>query len=183
MELDSRLQRGDTVLVVRLDRAWRSVLDCLQCVGRWETRGVNLTVLDLGGNAVDLSTPLGRFMLHVLAAAAEFERNMIRARVGEGVRACRARGGIFKAPFGWRIAAGTQPPVLEPHPVEYPILQEIREGRDRGLTWAALARALNARGARNRRGSVFDADGVRRIAAFAEVNPYPRRVSIPENAP
>src|SRR5262249_14543931 len=55
----------------------------------FEALGVELVVLD---QAIDTTTPAGRLLFHVLAAIAEFERQLIRERVVAGIRRAKARG-------------------------------------------------------------------------------------------
>ena len=66
--------------MLKLDRMFRNAGDCLATVEAWDRAGVALHVVDLGGNAIDTTSAAGRFMLVVLAGAAEMERNLIRER-------------------------------------------------------------------------------------------------------
>ncbi len=61
------------VIIVKLDRAFRNTVDCLQTVESWEKTGVALHIIDLGGNSVDTTTPAGRSAYHVprVSAAAQ----------------------------------------------------------------------------------------------------------------
>src|SRR4051812_42908942 len=89
-----RLRRGDTLVVVKLDRLPRSLEHLLEVVRGLEARGAYLRVL---GDPIDTATPQGHFMLQLLGAVAEFERALIRERVASGWRAAwrgpRARAG------------------------------------------------------------------------------------------
>jgi DNA invertase Pin-like site-specific DNA recombinase len=83
------LRLGDVLVIVRLDRIGRSVKNLIEVVGSLGERGVDLLVLD---QAIDTTTPSGKFMFHVLASLAEFERDLIRERTMDGLQAARARG-------------------------------------------------------------------------------------------
>ena len=83
------LREGDVLVIVRLDRIGRSVKNLIEVVSSLGARGVDLLVLD---QAIDTTTPVGKFMFHVLAAIAEFERDLIRERTMDGLAAARARG-------------------------------------------------------------------------------------------
>jgi DNA invertase Pin-like site-specific DNA recombinase len=88
-----RIRRGETLVVVKLDRLARSLEHLLEVVRTLEARGAWLRVL---GDPIDTATPQGRFMLQMLGAVAEFERALIRERVASGLaRAAREgrRGG------------------------------------------------------------------------------------------
>src|SRR3954451_6186823 len=88
-----RIRRGETLVVVKLDRLARSLEHLLEVVRTLEAGGAFLRVL---GDPIDTATPQGRFMLQMLGAVAEFERALIRERVTSGLaRAAREgrRGG------------------------------------------------------------------------------------------
>ena len=70
--------KADAVVMLKLDRGFRNAADCLNTIGDWEKTGIALHVIDLGGNLIDTTSVAGRFMLVVLAGAAEIERNLTR---------------------------------------------------------------------------------------------------------
>jgi DNA invertase Pin-like site-specific DNA recombinase len=79
------LDVGDVLLVTRLDRLARSTRDLLNTLAEAGFRS-------LGDSWADTTTPHGRLMLTVLGGLAEFERDLIRARTGEGRERAKARG-------------------------------------------------------------------------------------------
>jgi DNA invertase Pin-like site-specific DNA recombinase len=83
---------GDTIVVTRLDRLARSVIDLWQLVERIEAKGSGLVILDFGGNTVDTRTPAGRAMLSMFAAMAQFEREIMLERQRAGIAAAKAAG-------------------------------------------------------------------------------------------
>ena len=84
-----RARHVDRVVCVRLDRLARSTRHLVTLAGDFEALGVDLVVLD---QAIDTTTPSGRLLFHVLAAIAEFERDLIRDRVVAGLRRAKAQG-------------------------------------------------------------------------------------------
>ena len=84
-----RLELGDTLVCVKLDRIGRSVRNLVDVVADLGKRGVDLVVLD---QAIDTTTPGGRLVFHVLAGIAEFEREPIIERTKDGLAATTARG-------------------------------------------------------------------------------------------
>jgi DNA invertase Pin-like site-specific DNA recombinase len=84
-----RGRRVDLVVCVRLDRLARSTRQLVTLAADFEALGVDLVVLD---QAIDTTTPSGRLLFHVLAAIAEFERDLIRDRVVAGLRRAKAQG-------------------------------------------------------------------------------------------
>lgn len=89
------VRAGDTLVVWKLDRLGRSMLDLLNRINDLEARGVGLRSLTDG---IDTTTPAGRLMLHMLGALAQFERDLIRERTRAGMAAHIARGGRVGAP-------------------------------------------------------------------------------------
>ena len=84
------LAPGDVVLVTRLDRLARSTRDLLNTLASVTEKGAGFR--SLHDAWADTTTPHGRLMLTVLAGLAEFERELIRARTGEGRERAKARG-------------------------------------------------------------------------------------------
>src|SRR5208337_1279387 len=98
----SALRDGDTLLVTRLDRLARSTRDLLNTLDTIAKAGAGFR--SLGDAWADTTTPHGCLMLTVLGGLAEFERELIRARTGEGRERAKARG----------VHMG-RPPNLTPH--------------------------------------------------------------------
>ncbi len=90
-----RARKADVVLCTKLDRLARSTRQLVTLAAELEALGVDLVVLD---QAIDTTTPSGRLLFHVLAAIAEFERDLIRDRVIAGIRHARAQGRRFGRP-------------------------------------------------------------------------------------
>ncbi|CAK07659.1 MULTISPECIES: recombinase family protein [Rhizobium] len=83
------VRRGDTLVVWRLDRLGRSIHDLLRIIERLRKRGVEFQSLT---EHIDTGSAGGRLVFHLLAAMAEFERQLIRERTLAGIEAARARG-------------------------------------------------------------------------------------------
>ena len=84
------LSPGDVVLVTRLDRLARSTRDLLNTLAAIADKQAGFR--SLNDTWADTTTPHGRLMLTVLGGLAEFEREMIRARTGEGRQRAKDRG-------------------------------------------------------------------------------------------
>ena len=94
-QLDAALgfvREGDTLVVARLDRLARSTADLLGIVEMSEGNKVAFRILDFGGSKVDTRSPLGRMLLTMFAAVAEFERAIMLERQRAGVARARAQG-------------------------------------------------------------------------------------------
>jgi len=86
-----RIERGDTLIVVRIDRLARSLAHLLQIIETLEARGAFFRSLS---DPIDTASPQGKFTLQVLGAAAEFERALIRERTRAGLKSARAKGRV-----------------------------------------------------------------------------------------
>ena len=91
-----RLEPGDVLVVTRLDRLARSTRDLLNVLATISERGAGFR--SLKDSWADTTTPHGRLMLTVLGGLAEFERELIRARTGDGRARAKARGVRFGRP-------------------------------------------------------------------------------------
>ena len=89
------LAQGDSVVVTKLDRFARSTRDALATIEALNQKGVSLVVLNMGGDVVNTSTPIGKLMITVLSGIAEFEADMIHERQLEGIAIAKERG-IYK---------------------------------------------------------------------------------------
>lgn len=85
-----RLVAGDVLVVTRLDRLARSTRDLLNVLQKIAEHGAGFR--SLADAWADTSTAHGRLMVTILGGLAEFERELIRARTGEGLRRARERG-------------------------------------------------------------------------------------------
>ncbi len=86
---DAGRRKIDAVLVWKLDRFGRSLKHLVNSIAELESLGVAFVSLR---DNLDLSTPSGRLMFHVISAMAEFERTLIQERVKAGLRNARAKG-------------------------------------------------------------------------------------------
>lgn len=121
-----QLDKGDVLLVTRLDRLARSTRDLLNTLAAIADKGAGFR--SLGDAWADTTTPHGRLMLTVLGGLAEFERELIRARTGEGRERAKARG----------VKLGRKPKLTEHQK------KEAIHRRDRGdETLADIARSYN----------------------------------------
>ena len=87
---------GDTVVVWRVDRLGRSLIDVLNTVNLLRDRDVAVRSVSDG---IDPATSTGRLMLNMLATLAEYERELIVERVNAGIAAARQNGTRFGRPL------------------------------------------------------------------------------------
>lgn len=87
--------KGDTLVVWRVDRLGRSLIDVLNTVNMLRNRGILIRSLSDG---IDPTTSTGRLMLNMLATLAEYERELIVERITAGIAASRQCGTKFGRP-------------------------------------------------------------------------------------
>jgi putative DNA-invertase from lambdoid prophage Rac len=88
--LKGKLEAGDTLVVTKLDRIGRDSIDVQQTVQWFLAEGIRLVVLQLGN--LDLTSSAGALMVKMLAAVADFERDLIIERTQAGQARARAEG-------------------------------------------------------------------------------------------
>ena len=93
----AQVERGDILVVARIDRLARSLSHLLDVIEGLEAVGAHFKSLR---DPIDTSTPQGKFALQVLGAAAELERALIRERTKAGLCAAKTRGRVGGNPAG-----------------------------------------------------------------------------------
>ncbi|MFL5281582.1 MAG: recombinase family protein [Rhodopila sp.] len=122
MKLLDRLESGDVLVVTKLDRLGRDAMDIRATVDKLAAMGVRVHCLALGG--ADLTSAAGKMMMHVIAAMAEFERDLLIERTHAGLERAKAAGKTL----------GRQPTLSECERLA------VRRKLDEGASVSALAR-------------------------------------------
>ena len=148
-ELLGRLKAGDVVYVAKIDRAFRSLTDCAQCLDRWERTGIGIFICDMAGQ-LDIMTPFGKAMVQILAVFAELERKMISQRTREAL-ALRKRQGTANSRYpgyGFRWERRWDREMLKyvkhkvADPDERRVMREIVRWRLDGRSWDEIHQHL-----------------------------------------
>ena len=134
-----RLDGGDAaaLFVTRVDRLARSTQDFLLIIDRANKNNWRLVLLDL---SLDTSSYQGRFVITVMSALAEMERNIIAERQKDVHKHRRSQG------KRWGIDLGPRPEVSDK------LRGRILAERAAGLSYAEIARRLNSEGVKSSRG-------------------------------
>ena len=144
---------GDTLVIVRLDRLARSLMHLMELIELLTRRGAGLRSLR---DPIDTGSPTGRFSMHILGAAAEFERALLIERTKAGIAAA-ARAGRLPGNPGLRARdpATTQQLAAHRHTRH---LERVRELLDpwlcrieaqRPTAWKTIAKKIAAAGGPN----------------------------------
>jgi DNA invertase Pin-like site-specific DNA recombinase len=145
------------VFIVKLDRLTRSLRDMLELVALCDRTE---TALVSASETLDTSTAVGRMLLQVVAAFAEFERGVAGERTTEALDHKRRQRRVYGAvPFGWRRDGEALVEVT----AEQQALCEMRRMAAEGATLSAIGEMLNIRGLQPRRGQRWYPSTVRAI--------------------
>lgn len=143
--------KADTLVVAKLDRLSRSVLDFASIMELAAKEHWSLAVLDLG---VDTTTANGELVANIMISMAQWERRIIGDRTKAALKAVRARGTHVGRKAN--VSADT--------------LSTIRTMRAAGLSWQRIANALTAAGIPTSQGGQWHGATVRRL-----LDPVPPR--------
>lgn len=122
-EAQAAVREGDVLVVTKLDRLARNARDAQEIADDLADRGVKL---QLGATVHDPADPFGKLFFSMLAIFAEFEADLIKGRVNEGVAAAKAKG-LYK---------GRAPSISGKQD------RHIRDLRDRGQAVSEIAASL-----------------------------------------
>lgn len=160
------------VVAYKLDRLFRDCADCLTVTSGWDRLGVALHLVDLGGQAIDTSTAMGRFFLTVMAGAAEMERNLVSERTASALQHLKSKGvQLGGEALGWTRGDETDEDgrrIVREVDAEIETVERITDLRAAGYTLRAIADTLTAEGRPTKRGGKWYPATVRNIIRRAE---------------
>jgi DNA invertase Pin-like site-specific DNA recombinase len=165
--VDSR--KVQAVIVAKLDRLTRSVKDLCELLELFERRGVALISV---AESLDTSSAAGRLVLNIMTAVSQWEREAIGERTRDALRHKLTKGErVGNIAYGSRLASdGVH---VEPEPNEQAVIAAIGDLRAKGRSLRRIAKDLNTRGWRTRRGSEWRLESVARVAASEGLNTFP----------
>lgn len=147
-----RTGKAGVLVVSKLDRLSRSLLDFAGLMATAEREGWRIVVLDM---AIDTTTPSGALMAHVMSAFSEYERRLIGARTSAALQQLKSQGVRLGRPVG----------------MASDVRARIVAERAQGKTLAAIAAGLNSEGVPTARGGAkWYASTVKAALASAELD-------------
>ena len=154
---------ADALLVAKLDRLTRSVVDLGALIDRYFAPG-KAALLSVSEN-IDTRSAAGRLVLNILASVSQWEREAIGERTRDAMRHMKAQGEYTggNAPYGFTLKDGA----LVPDDFEQKVITQARELRASGLALAKVAAALDQRGIQARSGQPFGAKQISRMMLAA----------------
>lgn len=150
LQLLEDVEKGDKVVVVRLDRIARSTRDLADMVMKFKERGVNFSSLS---DSFNLEIPTGEFLVTILGAVAQLESQMNGQRVHEACQIAKENGRVLGSlPYGVKLDDSGK---RIPDEAELEVVKAMRGLRRKKLGYDRIARELNRRGYIPRRGEKF----------------------------
>ena len=163
------LEAGEAshVVSLKLDRLFRDAVDAMGMSKNWDAAGVSLHLVDMGGQAINTGSAMGRFFLTMMAGFAELERNLISERTSAALQHKIANGEHVGAPaLGFQMVEGE----LTENADETATVARIRELRAEGRTLRDIASQLTAEGWKTKRGGEWHSSTVSYVLKRLEAN-------------
>lgn len=152
--------KADHVVALKLDRLFRNAEDALRQTKEWDKKGVTLHLVDMGGQALNTQSAIGRFFLNVMAGFAELERNLIAERTTTALQHKKKNLEAYApTPLGFERVEDN----LKKDKEEWGIVHYIFKLRESGFSYWKIAKELNNRGIPGKRGGRWYAGTVRYV--------------------
>lgn len=143
--------RYDNVVALKLDRLFRDAEDALQQTRKWDRAGVALHIIDMGGQALNTASAMGRMFLTMTAAFAELERNLIAERTAAALSHKKKQHKAYSpTPFGFARDGQS----LIQDTAESKVVNRLKAWEKQGLSQREMAERLNKLKVPTKRGGV-----------------------------
>jgi len=150
-ELLQLVKRGEVghVIALKLDRLFRDAADALVTTKAWDNAGIALHLVDMGGQALNTASAMGRFFLNTMAGFAELERNLISERTAAALNYKKAHKEVYSStPFGFDREGDK----LKPNKKEQAAIKLIKKCREAGWTLQKIADELTTKKIKTKNG-------------------------------
>ena len=145
-------RKANHIVALKLDRLFRSTEDALKLTTEWDANGIVLNLCDMGGMNLDTSSAMGKIMMTLLAAFAEFERTLIAERTSAALTHKKRKKQIYNhLPYGYARDGKN----LVPHEQEQKILKRIFAWREEGRSLHYIACQLNDLNIKSKKGGTW----------------------------
>jgi len=148
------------VIALKLDRLFRDAADALITTRAWDNAGIALHLVDMGGQALNTASAMGRFFLNTMAGFAELERNLIAERTAAAMKYKKQHKEVYSpVPFGYDREGDN----LQANKEEQKAICLIKKWRAAGWTLQRIAGELTKRGIKTKRGGKWYAGTIKYI--------------------
>ncbi len=137
------------VIVLKLDRLFRSAVDALTVTTNWDKKGISTHFADMGGSSMNTGSAVGKMILTVFAGMAELERNLIGERTALSLAHKKKNNMAYSpTPFG----KDREEDRLTDNREEMDVIADIHRMREEGISLRAIVNSLNQRGIPTKQG-------------------------------
>ena len=153
--------KADALLVVKLDRLTRSVVDLGKLIETYFAPGK--AALMSVSEQIDTRSASGRLVLNILASVSQWEREIIAERTSTAMRHKQDKGEYIggETPYGFKLIDGA----LIEDDAEQEVIQKAKDFHTAGLSLRKIAAELDKQGIKTRRNSLFAATQIQRMIA------------------
>jgi DNA invertase Pin-like site-specific DNA recombinase len=140
------------VVALKLDRLFRDAADALNMTKEWDKGEIALHLVDMGGQALNTASAMGRFFLNVMAGFAELERNLIAERTEMAMAHKKSHLEAYSpTPYGFNREGNT----LTENTQELKAVTQIQEWRAAGWSLGKIARELTRQSIPTKKGGAW----------------------------
>jgi len=155
------------VVVYKLDRLSRKVVDTLNLIEKFERHSVSFHSIT---EKIDTTTAIGRFFVTVIAAIAQIERDLISERTKAALQFKRSRGDVAGGiPYGYKATGKGKKAKLIKDNEEFQILEEILQSHEDGVSYNMIASQLNSRNVLTRCGGQWYPQTIKSIVVHSRI--------------
>lgn len=163
-EVLRRLASGEAgcVVALKLDRLFRNSIDCLTAVEGWGKTGIDLHLVDFGGQAVDTTSAIGKIFIHMLAGFAQFERDLVSDRTKAAMKELKKKNQRVGAiPYGKKLAKDKKTLIDSKKEIE--VINLIKRWKSQRVSVPRITKRLNQGDTPNRGGKKWFTTQVYRV--------------------
>ncbi|HEY0828671.1 MAG TPA: recombinase family protein [Bacilli bacterium] len=137
------------IIIWRIDRAFRNASDALKNIDTWSKQDISVSIVDMGGAPINTSTATGKFMISIMVALAEMERNLTAERTSAALRHIKETGGAYTHPPLGFTRVGDE---FIANPNEQDLLRHMWELHKSGCSYRKIAIQLKKNNIYSKRG-------------------------------
>jgi DNA invertase Pin-like site-specific DNA recombinase len=164
----SEIKKGDVIICAKHDRMFRSLKDAVNTISDWFELGVSIYFLNLGETPIDMKTPHTKFMLYMMMATAELEKDTISERTVKNLKFRKESRKTYSAEvYGYDNVGerGSNGKIIDgkliPNESEQFVIKQILEWHNINISLNGIARNLNERNTPSKKGKKWSAKTVR----------------------
>lgn len=143
----AKSKKVNAIIVYKLDRLFRDAADALNIIKLFDQKGISFHSIE---ETIDTNGPMGKFVFTMLAAMAEWERNIISERTRDAMSYKKAQGfRVGDIPFGWDLIKNNR---LRKNHREQAVISGIKKLRGRGYSLRDISSFLHSEGVTTKKG-------------------------------